>query len=181
MPINWPDLGDSYFRACFVCLDYDHKFIEKIIKRYKYDYIEKLADPLSSLLCQQAQQLNLPPDTMITNVPLHHYKKRQRGFDQTELLAKKLAQKLNLPYQALLQRIKKTKSQAQMNKADRQENVSGAFTILDRPSNYYTTSNSILLIDDIATTGATLNEAAKILNQAGYKNINCLVLAKNNP
>lgn len=179
-PIHWPDLTASHFQACFVCLDYNHKFIEKMIKRYKYDYIENLSKALSSILYRQAKKLDLAPNTIITNIPLHNYKRRKRGFDQTEILARRLGNSLHLDYQTLLRRIKKTKSQAQMTKTQRQKNIAGAFALLN-PAKKELTDRPVLLLDDITTTGATLDEAARVLQEAGYKKIKCLVLAKNNP
>lgn len=177
---NWPDLPHPYFESCFICIDYENPLVEKLIKKYKYDFIEKISDILVNILAQQATKLTLNQGDIITNIPLHKHRLRERGFDQTAILADKLAKKMSLAYIPLLQRIKRTKSQAKLHKTQRQDNVSGAFQILpaayDLPNN-----NIIILIDDVATTGATLNEAARALKTAGYEKIICLVIAKNNP
>lgn len=174
---NWPDLPQPYFDGCYVSVDYNNPLIQKLIKCYKYDFIEKISNILVTILANPARNLNLPPDTIIAHVPLHHRRRCERGFDQTQILAKNLAPELGLNYQPLLKRVKKTKSQAKLAKAERQSNLSGAFfaiskNLLDRP---------VLLIDDVATTGTTLNEASKALRQSGYQKIICLVIAKNNP
>ena len=174
-PNPWPDESNFYFQACYVCLDYQGPLIEKLIKHFKYKYLENLADILVDILKQQASRLNLPANTIITNIPLHPKKRRQRGFDQTEVLAKKLATKLKLPYSPLLKRIKQTKTQAQLSKQDRQKNVTGVFTAQQSIQN----NKTILLIDDITTTGSTLNQASKVLKKADYPKIISLVLAKN--
>ncbi len=173
----WDKENNFSFNACYVCLDYDNNLVKKLIKYYKYNYLENLADFLTNILARQARKLHLPANTIITNIPLHKHKRKQRGFDQTEILAKKLAKQLNLEYQPLLKRVKKTKIQAQLSKQDRLKNIQGAFVLKKQIS----TTNTILLLDDIATTGATLNQASTILKQAGFSNIICLVLAKNSP
>jgi ComF family protein len=98
----------------------------------------------------------------------------QRGFDQTELLARGLAKKLNLPYQKTLKRRRYTKTQAQLSKTDRQKNLHQAFAALRQAQD-----KNILLIDDVATTGSTLHQAALALKKSGAANITCLVIAKN--
>ncbi|MDP2812276.1 MAG: phosphoribosyltransferase family protein [bacterium] len=174
-PNPWPEQKNS-FEACYVCLNYQNKLIEKIIKNYKYKYLENLSDYLVEILAKQFNNLNLKDELIITNVPLNKAKKKQRGFDQTEILAKKLAIKLNYQYQPLLIRHKKTKTQAKLSKIAREENLKNAFS----PINPSLKINSpVLLIDDIATTGATLNSATKIIKELGAEKVICLVLAKN--
>lgn len=153
---------------CHICLNYGNPLVQKLIKTFKYKYIENISDILVDFLYQQALKLNLPSNTVVTNIPLHKSKKRERGFDQTELLAKKLAEKLNLQYSPLLKRTRKTKTQADLSKEDRRKNVKDIFRLNKK------ISNPILLIDDVVTTGSTLNEASKLLNK-----VTCLVIAKN--
>jgi competence protein ComFC len=148
--------------------------VQKLIKQYKYSYLENLSTVLVNILEKQSRRLALTKNTIISNVPLHKQKYKQRGFDQTELLAKQLARQLNLNYSPLLTRVKATKTQAKLPKQQRQKNVDGVFEALNTG-----TGKTILLIDDITTTGSTLNQAAKALKQANYGKIVCLVLAKN--
>ncbi|MBT6691140.1 ComF family protein [Candidatus Parcubacteria bacterium] len=177
--ITWPDSDDHYFDACFVCCEYQNKLVQKIVKQFKYSYLENLSTILVNILEKQARHLALGRNTIITNVPLHPRKQKQRGFDQTEILAKQLARQLNLSYSPLLKRTKATKTQAQLSKIDRQKNVSGVFKALHTASANSGRGTEILLIDDITTTGSTLNQAAKALKDADYQKITCLVLAKN--
>ena len=92
-------------------------------------------------------------------------------------MAKKLAKKLDLKYSPLLKRIKQTKTQAQLSKTARQKNVKGVFEALSTDLTH--DAPSIVLIDDIATTGSTLNQAALALKNIGHQKIICLVIAKN--
>ena len=175
----WDKQADFYFEHCYVCLDYHQDLVKNLIKNFKYHYLQNINNILVDVLVKQAKQLNLSTDTIITNIPLHPRKKKQRGFDQTYLLAQGVAQKLNLDYSPLLKRIKKTKTQAQLSKQERQENVSQAFVINRSGGCPSGDRRTIILIDDIATTGATLNQAAKVLKENGFEDIIALVLAKN--
>lgn len=174
--ISWPK--ENYcFEQCLVCCDYHNQLVKKIIKQYKYSYLENMSDFLVNILEKQARRICLPKDTIISNVPLHSKKKKQRGFDQTEILAKKLAKKLDLKYIPLLIRTRQTKTQAQLSKSDRQKNVQGVFKASSAGD--AGVAGNILLIDDIATTGSTLNQACLALKNIGYQKITCLVIAKN--
>lgn len=169
--VTWPDQNNL---VCYICCDYQNKLVQQLIKNYKYNYLQNMADTLVSILEKQARRLALPNNTIITNTPLHKRKLKQRGFDQTDLLAKKLARKLNLQYTPLLKRIRHTKAQAQLDKKSRAKNLQNAFVAT--PQNQ---KNTVLLIDDVTTTGATLDAAAQALKQAGFDRIICLVIAKN--
>lgn len=176
--ITWPDQNKFYFNDCYKCCDY--KNIKKLIKKYKYSYLENIAILLIDILEKQTRRLDLKKNTIIVNVPLHKNKKRKRGFDQTELLAKKLAKRLSLPYYPLLIRIKDNKAQAKLDKKAREKNVLDIFAINKKTALRQAQGGSnILLIDDVTTTGSTLNQAAKILRANNYQKITCLVLAKN--
>lgn len=175
--IIWPDNDQLYFAACYNCCDYQNKLVQQLIKNYKYNYLENLGNLLTDILEKQARRLALDKQTIIVNIPLHKNKKRKRGFDQTEILAKKLAQRLSLNYSPLLLRTRDNKAQAKLDKVARQQNVSDVFIINKKI--IFPEDSSILLIDDVTTTGSTLNQAAKVLKENNFTNITCLVLAKN--
>ncbi len=173
-------INNFIFKKCYVCLDYGLPLTQKLIKTFKYKYFSNLENYLTDILVAFAKQLNLTPDTIITNPSLHYRRRSQRGFDQTQLLAQGLATKLGLQYYPLLIRQKSTKAQAKLAKTERLHNIVDAFKINDKIDLASISKKStIIIIDDVATTGATLNEAAKTLQKAGFSNIICLVLAKN--
>lgn len=175
----WP-VNNFYFKNCYVCLDYHLPITQKLIKNFKYKYFSQLDNYLVDILARFAQQLNLPADTIITNPSLHTRRRQQRGFDQTQLLALGLANRLRLKYYSLLTRQKPTKAQAKLDKIQRLDNIIDAFKLNPKVDlANISPKQTILIIDDVATTGSTLNEAAKTLNKAGFYNIICLVLAKN--
>ncbi len=175
----WPEnKNDFVFSHCYVCLDYHQALTQNLIKNFKYQYLKILQEPLTQIFVKKIEQLNLSKDFVITNIPLHHKKRKKRGFDQTEVLAKNLSLKINAPYYPLLTRQKNTKPQAQLERTERLQNLQNAFTLKQIDQNPVK-NKTIILIDDVATTGTTLNEAAKALLILAPKEIIALVLAKN--
>jgi len=107
-------------------------------------------------------------------VPLHKRKRRRRGYNQAELFAGRLAELLGLPVDAgILARVKDTTPQKKLSDKDRKLNLKNAFKIQSNVIKY----NKVLLIDDIYTTGSTLDEAAKVLKQAGVESVFCLCIS----
>ena len=175
----WPEnQNDFVFSHCHVCLDYHQALTQNLIKNFKYQYLKILEEPLTEILAKKIEQLNLNKNFVITNIPLHQKKRKKRGFDQTEILAKNLSLKINVPYHALLTRSKNTNPKAQLERIERLNNLQQAF-IINKIDQNLVKNKTIILIDDVATTGTTLNEAAKALRILAPKEIIALVLAKN--
>lgn len=175
----WPE-NNFAFQHCYVCLDYSLPIVQSLIKNFKYKYFSQLDIYLVKILADFAQQLKLPADTIVTNPSLHPRRLRTRGFDQTLILATGLSKTLNLTYLELLHRHKATKAQAKLTKNERLQNLNQAFS--QNPKLDWSQINKnrpILIIDDVATTGSTLNAASQCLQKAGFSQIICLVLAKN--
>ena len=108
-------------------------------------------------------------------VPVSKKRRKSRGYDQSELLAKRVAKELSLPACAALQKHAERNPQSQLKDAAlRQANASGAFSV--RPD-ADVSGKTLLLIDDIVTTGATLSECCRMLRQAGAKHIYCAAFA----
>lgn len=114
-------------------------------------------------------------------VPLHRSRQRERGFNQAELLARRLP----LPVANMLVRTRATVSQIDLPAEKRQRNVRGAFALKGGQSNFFpflgkslTVPLSVLLVDDVATTGATLNECARVLLEAGAREVRALTAAR---
>lgn len=112
----------------------------------------------------------------VSPVPLHFRRMKARTFDQSFLLAREVAQTLGLPLaNGLLLRVKDTESQAKKTRAERAKSIKGAFQV-NRPERV--AGRDILLVDDVLTTGATANEAAKMLKRAGARRIDVFTLAR---
>ena len=149
------------------CFYYDDK-IKEAIKKIKYrnlfSYVDELvARGISKLDLEQFK------DFMIIPVPLHEKRLKSRGFNQAEIIGKVLSGKLNIQLRTdILKRVKDTSSQVKLNKKAREENIKDAFTV---NSKVKFKNMKALLVDDIFTSGATLNECAKILKKAGVQKV----------
>jgi competence protein ComFC len=156
---------------------YSYGFYENelrgLIHLFKYGRISSLSKPLGRLLSRA-----LPREhsfDVIVPMPLYWRKRWERGFNQAELLAVELGRRTNVPVRNALRRVRNTASQAGLTSAKRRENVSGAFQSKRRSS---VDGQSILLIDDVMTTGATAASCARALKRGGAKQVTLLTLAR---
>jgi ComF family protein len=165
-----------YFKAAGAPYVYDGSLMTAI-HRFKYGEKSYLADSLGPLLSEFAKNWVNKPDGFLTvPVPLHKKRLRERGFNQSLLLAKHVAKELHTELDFLsLRRVRYTLPQTGLGKEERRKNVKGAFMI-ENPEIFK--DRPILLVDDVATTGNTLNECSRVLKKAGCKDIFCLVLAR---
>ena len=108
-------------------------------------------------------------------VPLHPARKRERGFNQAELLALALHRHSGVPVENALQRTRYTTTQTQFDRSERMENLKGAFR-LRRGSNVQ--DLRMLLVDDVLTTGSTLSECASVLKKAGALSVHAATAAR---
>lgn len=147
-------------RSAFV---FEGKVLDAVHK-LKYGGDTVLAGPLAALV--RASHLHLPQGlSMVVPVPLHPGRLRERGFNQSLLIARELSRAYALPLvYDRLRRARDTGQQVGLKAAERKNNVSGAFTIDDGG---FFKGRKVLLVDDVITTGATLNECAKVLKKAG--------------
>ncbi len=146
------------------------------IHEFKYSGAPMLAAPLAHhmLAAWQAKQVDWTID-LLAPVPLHSRRRRERGYNQSELLAAELALAMRIPMQpAALQRNRYTEQQAHLDAAARQHNVVDAFVA----HNTLTSGKRILLIDDVFTTGATLRACALSLLKSGAANVYAMTLAR---
>lgn len=111
----------------------------------------------------------------IVPVPLHAARKRERGFNQAELLALELQRQSDLPVREMLQRIRYTTTQTQFDRSERMENLKGAFRLR---RGCHVQGLRVLLVDDVLTTGSTLSECAKVLKKAGALSVHAATAAR---
>lgn len=150
--------------------------IEKAILRIKYDGCHDIIDELVEKAFEKIK-LNLPSNTHITYVPMYKKKEKQRGFNQAELIAKKIGEQTGRPVIKLLEKMKDNRSQVGLGPQERLENVNGVFKIFEVGSSTFK-PQSVLIVDDVYTTGATMNECIKVLRKAGVKNVYGFTIAK---
>ncbi|MBE3111648.1 MAG: ComF family protein [Acidobacteria bacterium] len=134
----------------------------------KYQYQAVLAEPMSELLCRFLLDNPLPADVMVP-VPLFPRRERVRGYNQSALLARALARKMGLPTEEqTLVRARNTASQARTGNVDeRKVNVRDAFECRGRQL----AGKRVLLVDDVSTTGATLDSCARALLSGGAASV----------
>jgi ComF family protein len=152
--------------------------LQEAIQQFKFHHKTSLGKPLAHLmLTHLTPDVDLSPYQAILPVPLHKIRQRQRGYNQAAILAKILAQHFHLPLLTNnLIRIRHTHSQALLKgRKERQENVKNAFQVVN-PS--VLQDKQVILVDDVMTTGATVNECAKTLKQAGVKSVLVLALSR---
>lgn len=150
----------------------------KLIRLFKYQFAQEIGSVweiiISSSGWNPAQFCWNAEPAIIMPVPLHPRRLRERGFNQAEIIAKIIAQKTNLSLSAdALQRMKYTGQQAKLAADERSRNLEGAF-IWALP---YPPPDNVILADDVYTTGATMNECARILKRAGARRVWGVVLA----
>ena len=109
----------------------------------------------------------------VTCVPMHKNQLRKRGYNQSELLAKEVCKLLELPYRELLTKAKENQPQHNLNHTQRRNNVKGVYKAVNADSFQ---DKTILLIDDVLTTGYTLGECCKVLKKAGAQRVYCAAL-----
>ena len=169
-------LEKRYFRRARAFGVYDGSLMEAI-HLFKYAKKTSLSRPLS-LLAKEAffQFWDTSTIDLLVPVPLHPKRLRGRGFNQAYLLIRRWAKEEQIPFDGLtLLRSRWTEPQTTLSRTERQKNITGAFSI-EYPEKIK--DRKILLVDDVYTTGATVNECARVLIKAGAEFVDVLTLAR---
>jgi len=166
----------SYLDRSWSCCRYETT-IKHCIHLFKYSGYIGLVDIFSDLMMNFLRKNNIGPSIeLIVPVPVYATKRRERGYNPSEVLARALSKKLSKPLDYKnLKKVKWTESQSELDKKRRLNNIKGAFLTVDR--NVFSGRN-ILIVDDVFTTGATLNECAKVLKEINVKKVFSLTLAR---
>ncbi len=149
------------------------------VHQFKYRDRPQMAEPLGALLADHARAMapvlnGLRFDAMLP-VPMHPVRRRLRGYNQSERLARVVARELGVPLDtAALTRPRRTRAQVGLSGDARHRNLRGAFHV-PHPANV--AGKTLLLVDDVSTTGSTLHECAQALKAAGVQAVYCLTLA----
>jgi competence protein ComFC len=159
--------GEHLFDFARSALLFTHS-LREIIHHLKYADRVSLAEPLGSLL---KECLDREPFTgkLVIPVPLYRGRERERGFNQAELIALRLGLPINT---CLLRRRKNTPSQTGLSRNERKRNLAGAFEARA------TVSGTVIVVDDVYTTGSTMNEIARTLKRAGAERVEVLTVAR---
>jgi ComF family protein len=174
---DFPQLKEEMFLDRVVTFwDYSNE-LEKLVCQLKYQRCIRLGILLGKIIGTEGQSIfdEIECD-MIIPVPLHRTRYRERGYNQSEVLCRGLIQFVSVPfYNNLLIRHRNTITQTKLSAQQRQENVRNAFSVCRSEILH---NKNVLLVDDIITTGATMNSCAKILKIAGVKDVTGLTLAR---
>jgi len=185
--LNWPAVNKALPKAKFdqlFCLSPYLPPFTHWLPGFKYHGRFELATIFANLLAEQwlasAHQQKKYEDYLMLSVPLHSSKWQVRGYNQAHLVAKYFAKKIRLDYQALaLQRVKKNSSQVGKTGEQRRKSLANAFAVDKHLIKNY---KHIMLIDDVLTTGSTVNEICKLLKSQGVETVTvvtvCLTLPK---
>lgn len=155
--------------------------VKHSIYRFKYKNKRVYGEKYAELLVKEYGETiaNWKPECILP-IPVHKHRKRQRGYNQSEILAKALAEELNREYQVnirveanVLQRKKETVFQKKLDNRQRRKNLKGAFSMQSEGE----LPKRILIVDDIYTTGATLQEISKVLVNSGAENVFFLTIS----
>lgn len=176
---NQPEYGVHKIKLSFLAqwtgLWYYKDDVRTSILRYKFYGRRSYASAYGRLLAMKIQKEGWDDTDILTWIPISRQRKRSRGYDQSELLAKALAEELGWELTPTLRKIRNTRPQSTMGGApQRRANILGAYQVIDPD---LVRDKRILLVDDIITTGATASEAARMLLTAGAKEVKLATLA----
>lgn len=166
--LPWTEPGDGKtVEGCDACLSplWYRDGVRKGVRRYKFGGGKSHAALFGQLMAQCLQDRGTGRVDLITWAPLHPQRKQERGYDQAELLARRVGELCGLPVESTLEKVRSTAVQSQAGKDEaRRANVQGAYRAL---AGLDLTGKRVVLIDDVATSGATLSQCAAALRRAG--------------
>ncbi len=175
-------------RRCPTCIELDPAFgagrtgmllqgtARVVVHELKYHQARHLRTDLRALVSRAPWLVEFAGGAVLVPVPLHPKRLRRRGFNQARLVAEALAAETQGAKVAeLLERVRDTATQTRLNREERQRNVKGAFAL--KPGATVSAETRYVLVDDVFTTGATMNACAKVLRRAGAEKVDVATLA----
>lgn len=185
-PIKYPckicgDELNSFTEVCENCKNYKRYFdyvssittysgvAKNLVHKLKYNDCAYVAKTIGSLLYHEFMQGNYNLIDIVTCVPLSKEKLKTRGYNQTEEILKEFVKHYNINYNpAILKRVKNTVTQTALTKTSRRENLQNAFEVINVEE---INNKNVLVIDDVITTGSTLDAVAKVLKECGANKV----------
>ena len=183
-----PRCRDKKLSGLYFALPYKERSLtRKLIHQFKYEpYTKNLAKTLASLIIEhfiitQKNTEDIWTNSVLIPVPLFYKKLKERGYNQSEELAKELSKVLKIPVVSdVLIKVKKTESQMKLKKEEREKNLLDAFGVRPGSDPGLTpfSGKKVFLVDDVYTTGSTMEECARVLRGAGTKQVWGIVIAR---
>jgi ComF family protein len=163
--------------ACYPREESEEHPLRQAVQKFKYGRKVSLGKPLGRILARGCREFLAGCDAeLIIPVPLHPKRLRWRGFNQSVLLARHVSHAYAIPMDPfLLRRVTETAPQTQLNEQERRRNVRGAFALAPRRT---VEDRSVLLVDDVYTSGATVDECSRTLRRNGARHVFVLTLAR---
>jgi len=163
--------------ACYPSEEGEGQPLREVVQRFKYGRKISLGKPLGRLMARGCEEfLSAHPADMVIPVPLHPKRLRWRGFNQAVILGREVGRSWKVPMDPLiLLRSRETPPQTQLAEEERRKNMRGAFSVNPAKS---VAGKTVWLVDDVYTSGATVNECSRALLKAGAKEVYVLTLAR---
>lgn len=169
------DTHGDYFSRCVSALYYEGQ-VKDAVRRYKFLGARSYDRAFGELVAARIYEDLDGRYDVLTWAPLSPDRLRQRGYDQTERIARDAARRLRVPLTRTLKKRRGVRRQSRTRgEAQRRRNIAGAYTVTDPAA---VEGRRVLIIDDIVTTGSTLSECARTLLRAGAEEVLCVTLAK---
>ncbi len=161
------------FDGVWYLTPYANLLTQKVVQTCKYRYIEELGALMGTLLAYGWKNSNIvAPIDVIVPIPLHRRRFIERGFNQSSVIAREVGMRISVHmHNKILKRTRATKRQVDCTIEERSKNVFNAFQVFSTPP------KSVLIVDDVYTTGSTARETARVLRDAGVKQLYCLSFA----
>lgn len=174
------DIDIQLSKVHFEKLIYIFKYkglIRKLILKYKFNDCAYLYNFFGAIILNKEKYCRiLKSYDIIIPVPMYEKKKAERGYNQTELISKEIALKLDIKLgKNVVQKVKNTKVQSTLSREERKQNIKNAFSVNNKED---IINKRVIIFDDIYTTGETVNELSRVLKESGAKEILIFVLAK---
>jgi ComF family protein len=167
------NIDSKYVTRTVYALSYN-RFLRELIHDFKFNGKSYMYKPFAEILINTIKKLDIHGVDLIMYVPIHYRKEAIRGYNQSELLARYISQKLNIPIsKGNLIKKKWTKEQNTLDRVQRLNNLRDSFNVKNPDE---IKNKRILLIDDLITTGSTFNECSKLLIENGSKEVIAMAL-----
>ncbi|MFZ4587610.1 MAG: ComF family protein [Terrimicrobiaceae bacterium] len=169
--------GAAFHFECAVCVVRSRTTIRDLVHRLKYGREAWLARPMGKILCEglaDPRLADFAPDALVP-VPLHPRRQRERDFNQSALLALEISRASGVPVRKFLVRRRYTGTQTRLTRGGRRQNLRNAFALR---KNAAVADMNLLLVDDVLTTGSTLDACAAVLLEHGAASVRALTLAR---
>lgn len=166
---------DKALKGIICTTYYEEGALKELVHNLKYNGVTELVPLLGQMMIESLQDNLKYENYILTFTPLHFMRQATRGYNQAQLLAEYIGQSLGIEVQNILVKTRATKRQVELQGSSRRKNLSGVFRL---KTNVDIAKKKIIIVDDITTTGSTLNECAKVLKSAGAKEVWGLVIAR---